>query len=62
MLRWKEGEGEEEGRGGGLSILKFCFIFTNAWMGIRVIHEKSDFKFLTSSSLILFIIVIRYIM
>ena len=28
----------------------------------RVIHEKSDFKFLTSSSLVLFIIVIRYTM
>ena len=28
----------------------------------RVIHEKSNFKFLTSSSVILFIIVIKYIM
>ena len=27
----------------------------------RVIHEKSKFKFLTSSSLILFILVIKYI-
>ena len=31
-------------------------------MGIRVIHEKSNFKCLTSSSVILFIIVIKYIM
>ena len=29
---------------------------------IRVIHEKSNFKFLTSSSLILFILVIKYTM
>ena len=29
---------------------------------IRVIHEKSNFKFLTSSSVILFIKVIKYIM
>ena len=29
---------------------------------IRVIHEKSNFKCLTSSSVILFIIVIKYIM
>ena len=31
-------------------------------MTIRVIHEKSNFKCLTSSSVILFIIVIKYIM
>ena len=31
-------------------------------MHIRVIHEKSNFKFLTSSSVILFIKVIKYIM
>ena len=31
-------------------------------MCIRVIHEKSDFKFLTSSSVILFIKVTKYIM
>ena len=31
-------------------------------MPIRVIHEKSNFKFLTSSSVILFIKVIKYIM
>ena len=31
-------------------------------MCIRVIHEKSNFKFLTSSSVILFIKVIKYIM
>ena len=29
---------------------------------VRVIHEKSNFKFLTSSSVILFIKVIKYIM
>ena len=29
---------------------------------IRVIHEKSNFKFLTSSSHILFILVIKYLM
>ena len=28
----------------------------------RVIHKKSNFKFLTSSSLILFILVIKYTM
>ena len=31
-------------------------------MGIRVIREKLDFKCLTASSLILIIIVIKYIM
>ena len=31
-------------------------------LNIRVIHEKSNFKFLTSSSPILFILVIKYIM
>ena len=34
----------------------------NTSMYVRVIHEKSDFKCLISSSLILFIIVIKYIM
>ena len=45
-------------------ILKYLVLFcvSNDCMLSRVIHEKSDFKFLTSSSLILFIIVIRYIM
>ena len=42
------------------------FIYDNPYHGqnvyTRVIHEKFNFKRLTSSSIILFIIVIKYIM
>ena len=37
-------------------------LFTYGIMLSRVIHEKSNFKCLTSSSVILFIIVIKYFM
>ena len=45
-----------------MSVGDFTFRNTDLEMNISVIHEKSNFKFLTSSSIILFIKVIKYIM
>ena len=41
---------------------KGCILARSGKVHNRVIHEKSNFKCLTSSSVILFIIVIKYIM
>ena len=44
------------------SVERLVWVHVEPYMYIRVIHEKSNVKCLTSSSLILFILVIKYTM